>query len=554
MVLDEIEAQKVLKANITASQSILDSRDRSDVLFALLHGDDFNNLLIDKIEYIESENKAKARKKFARNVVHVSGRLLRPVANVYSANGGSIHIDLEGDEKEILINKMSRTRDGKSLREWLKTFWMPLYHSDPNGVIFIEYTTKDELDCWPTYKQISHIQAYKPKGQLLEWILFAPTDVVIDGKKEQVIRLVDDVQDRTYQKKGDEFILLQTIGDKSVTFPHPFGQVPALINSDIENFRGNNRLTPVEAIIPNLEEYARDQSIKTIYKTRMGLPTEWKLSDQCGVCLGSGKNKDKDGACPECDGHGYYTGKDITDIKYIATPESDEAPIRGEDTGGFISPPTEVLQEFRDELKDLDESMHSTHWGTLAGFTTVVQKTATQVFFDSQPMTDKLNDYGDVAEMMEGQIVEWFANLLVPTKTDKSENIASISYGRRYIIDPPDVILEKYERAKKEGDNNTILDRLFNEYLTARYRRDLNFLRIMLLKASIEPYLHLKSDEVLIYFGAIEVQKKILFQNWWATLSSSDFDKSVETLKTEFDKWFTDQNKTVPTTGDGENE
>ena len=35
------------------------------------------------------------------------------------------------------------------------------------------------------------------------------------------------------------------------------------------------------------------------------------------------------------------------------------------------------------------------------------------------------------------------------------------SFGRRYIIESPDVLMEKYGKAKEQGDNNTILDKLF---------------------------------------------------------------------------------------------
>jgi len=76
----------------------------------------------------------------------------------------------------------------------------------------------------------------------------------------------------------------------------------------------------------------------------------------------------------------------------------------------------------------------------------------------------------------------------------------------------------------------------------------------MLLKSSVQLYLHLNDEQTLLYFGAIEVQKKILFRDWWETLSMDDKDKSMEVLIKEFDTWFVDQKKTVPTTGDGDNE
>ena len=290
MTLDEIEAQRVLKAYVKTPAWITAAREQSNKLFALIHGDKFIDLLINKIEYIESSNKAAARKRYSRDIIHYFERILRPNANIYSANGGSISLNIDSEsDKEALLSAMSRTKDGKSLREWLKTFWMPLYHSDPNGVIFIEYTTKDnKIDCWPTYKQIDVIQSYKTKGQLVEWILFKPVKEVINGKQVMTIRLVDDTIDRTYLVNGDKFTLLEDDGIKDRSFEHPFGQVPALVNSDIEDFRGNTRLSPINSIIGVSEEFARDQSQKTLYKIRMGVPTEWKIGDQSITCHGKG--------------------------------------------------------------------------------------------------------------------------------------------------------------------------------------------------------------------------------------------------------------------------
>jgi hypothetical protein len=528
-----------MEANVKTPQFILTSRTQSDVLFALMHGDRFLELLINKIEGIESKEKAIARKKYSRNIIHFYDRLLRPNANVYSANGGSMHFDVSDGEREALLSKIGRARDGKSLREWLKSNWMPLYHSDPNGVIFIEYETIPELKCWPTYQNINHIRSYKPKGQLVDWIIFEPIKVVINNRQEQVYRLVDDKTDRRLvQKSGGKFEILKTIKGKPVTFEHPFGQVPCIINSDIKKFKGDYRLSPVNGIVDLSEEYARDQSVKTLYKKFMGFPKEWKYGDQCMTCQGA--RKDNDGnKCGACDGHGFYTSDDVTDIQILEIPNKDEVKITPE-IRGYSTPPLDVWEQYNTELSTLDEMAHHTHWGTMAGFASKVTKTATEIFYDTQPMTDKLNDLADVGESIENQIVEWYANFVIPLKP-KDKKISSIHYGRRYIIDPPDVILGKYEQAKLAGDNNVILDRLYNEYLTARFRRDPEFLRVMLLKSSVEPYLHLSNEEVSKIFGNLEAQRKVLFQRWWNTLGTDSTNKTTESLTEDFDKWFTDK-------------
>jgi hypothetical protein len=77
-----------------------------------------------------------------------------------------------------------------------------------------------------------------------------------------------------------------------------------------------------------------------------------------------------------------------------------------------------------------------------------------------------------------------------------------------------------------------------NEYFTAKYRSDPEWLRVILLKSTVEPYIHLSIEQVSSTFGLIEAQKKVLFEDWWNTLKPEDLKKDTETLKTEFDTWF----------------
>jgi len=552
MELNEIQAQSILKASKQVPKFITKSREEATELFALLQGDGFLEELINRIEFIESKEKAEARKKYSRNIAHFYERLLRPVDNVYSATGGSKIYNIKNtDEKKKLMTAVSRTLNGKSLQEWLETNWMPLYHADPNGIIFLEYKSGEDEQCWPTYKNVSHIRNYVPRGQLLEWVLFEPYKLKIGEKVEDIWRLVDDKMDRSYKQNGDEFVLLDTVTvnheEVKLTFEHPFGQTPGLINSDIEKLRGHHRISPVEKIVELSKEYARDQSIKTLYKKYNGFPKEWKYEDQCESCTGSGKDND-DGTCKKCDGHGYYKSKDVTDISILAIPTKDEVAINP--ISGYITPPLDIWTQYDKELALLNEMAHQTHWGTLAGLEQTVNKTATAAILNSQPMTDKLDKYASVAEFMEAQLTEWKANFLMPSKK-KDEKVASINYGRRYILDSPDTILEKYEKAKEKGDNNVILDRLFNEYLTAKHKNDPEFLRFSLLKANIEPYIHLDLEQVMTYFGAEDVQKKVLFEDWWKTLSIDNMDKTSETLNKDFDSWFTGRVQ-VPAKEDGQ--
>jgi len=545
MILNDDQALEVLKQSQKVPAFITKSREESKELFALIEGDQFKEELIKRVEYVEGQMKAEARKKYSRNITPFYEKLLRPTDNVYSATGFSKFYDIEDEKKkEDLMRSISRIRSGKSLQEWLRTNWMPLYHTDPNGVVFMEYESGDNPKCWPTYKNIEFIRNYVPRGQMVEWILFEPIEVKKNNQITKLWRLVDDTQERMYKQDGDTFTLLDEFEIdgvmRKVTFEHPFGQTPALINSDIRKFKGHNRLSPVYKIVDLSKEYARDQSVKTIYKAKNGFAKEWKYEDQCQTCQGAKKIDGED--CKDCDGHGYYLTSDVTDVKVLATPDKDD--VRLDPHAGYVTPPLDIWGQYDTELKLQEDIAHETHWGTLLGIKASGLKTATEIVLNIQPMTDRLNIYSDVAEMMEAQLTEWVANF-VDLQKDKDEKIAHVNYGRNYIINPPSVILEQYERAKEKGDNNVILDRLLNEYYTAKHSNDPELLRITLLKSSVEPYTHLSYDQVNAIFGREETQKKVLFENWWNTLINNDLSKESESLRKKFDEWFAEQIEVV---------
>ena len=111
--------------------------------------------------------------------------------NIYHSTGGSTVF--LGDSKDLLGDTLKNIRHGKSLTQWMEFVWMPLYHSDPSGIVFMEYTTDDDsVKPYPTYKSIHNIRNYIPKGQKLEVLLFEPKTVKDDKK---VWRVVDDRTD-----------------------------------------------------------------------------------------------------------------------------------------------------------------------------------------------------------------------------------------------------------------------------------------------------------------------------------------------------------------------
>jgi len=489
-----------IQVNQKISKPIEDARAAHKELVALLNGKGFAEELINQIEHLESSQKAEARKKYSRSVVDMFERLLQPVDNVFSAHGGIKKYDIKSSEiKKKFLKGIGNIREDKSIESFVKKYWMQVYHTDPAGVVFMEYKQGDPFPL-PTLKSIDSIRNYTAKGQKLEVIIFER----IVGDNATFWRVVDDAKDYTVKQVGEHF---EVVEDK--TFEHPFGTVPGIINSDIYDITTKQYLSPINKVVPIAKEYARDQSIKTIYKFQNGFPINWRYVSQCRHCTGTGKEGTK--ACVECDGHGYYKRKDVTDMVTLPVPDKDGMKI-APDIAGFISPDLDTWTKYTDELIFLENKISDTHWGTHVEKAN--NETATGRWIDVQPVINKLNQYSDAAQYVEWKITEFLANYIDASK-NKSEPISLIVYGRRFIIESPDTILKLYEEEKKNGASSVILDRIFEEYLTSKYKNDPEWLRFELIKSKVEPYLHLSVKEVNEIFGNKEAQKKVYFQKWW---------------------------------------
>ena len=492
MILDNSQAIEIIKQNKSVHPKLQELRENSKELYALIEGDDFVDELISRIEGIEGEKKAEARKKYSRDIQDFFERLFQPIDNIAYATGGNKVYKIEDEDvKKDFLKTINNIKDSNTLQHWVMNVAIKLSHVDPNGIMFMEYTTEPRKEVYPTYKSINDIRKYKKRGQLVEWLLFEPYDVESEEEGTwQYWRIVDDINDRTFRQKGE---VIELVSDLS--FEHPFGEVPALINSNLVKVGADYRISPITPILGMSREFARDQSIKTIYKFLQGFPISWRYVMECEDCKGTGKAESS--SCGKCDGRGYLNKGDVT------------------------------------ALAGLEEAIGG-------------RKTTTEVIFNKQPIENRLNKYADYAEFVEWRMSEWVLNFLDNSK-DKMDKQIVVKYGRNYVIEPSDTILARYEEAKGKQENDIVLDELFKQYLQATYRTDPIELSINILKSEIEPYLHQTTKDVADIFGNIEAQRKVLFGKWWGTLRKADLEKGKIALEQEFNEWF-EQNKVEQST------
>jgi hypothetical protein len=508
---------------------ITDARKYHKRMKALVYGKDFVDLLL-QIEHIESEKKAQARRKYARSIKDAVAKILEPVGYVYSATGSSVHFNISSEEqKGKLLKTLGNVRGSMSLSKWLETFWAAnLYNADPSGVIMLEWK---DIDVWPTYKSIDVIRDYKAKGMEVEYILFEPKQTP-DG---QLWRIVDGAVDYHIMQKGDTYEVIEQ-------FTHTFEKCPARICSDMTQFGEMQRLAMIDPIAETLEEMMRDRSVLTIYKFKNGFATPYRPKIICPTCHGTRKNGSE--KCPDCDGKGTILDKDVTDEIIIPlTLDANQQPQLPTNFAGFIAPPLDIWNQYKEEETRLFKSAFETTWGTRES-EEVKDQTAVGVILNTQPMISRLSKITDVAQSHDNAFANMIAKFIGITVNEDKPAILRL-YGRNYIVQPPSFLLSEYQKSRADDNAISISDTQLNEYITSKYKDDPERLRVELMKKELEPYVHYGIQQVFDIFGQKEAQRKGLFQAWWNTLTQADLVKTPEQLILVRDKWMDEKIATM---------
>jgi len=525
---DEQEVIAFIKANMRPHDWIKDARKNHKTLSALVLGKDFHKELITQIEKIESKSRSIARKKYSKDIRDMFERVMQPRTSIFTASGGSVKFDMPSEtNKEKFIKHLMHFKGQKSIKKYLAENFFRLEDTDPNGLIFLEYI-KDE-DIFPTYKSINDIRYYKSNGQLLEVLLFEPKKVKKDKFAYHEWRVVDDKKDWRILQTNESFTVIE-----AKTFEHPFGNVPGVILSDVHEIGSELRISLLFPIEELAKDYARDKSILTIYKFQHGFPRHWRYVKECRSCHGTGKTGEE--SCSHCGGQGILRTNDVTDTTTLALPREDD-PIVTPNIEGFVSPDLETWRKYNEDLKDGEDRIESTMWGTRR-LKEGGNETATGRYIDVQPVITRLDKFTNNVEWVHNQLANWVGNWINGMAT--STPTYHKTYGRRFIIESPDVILDRYTASRDKGDNTTILDKLLDEYILSKYQTNPMMLEEMQKKRMVEPYVHVSIDQVSTIFNSTEANKKVLFVDFW---EQADKSKEVSVLKSEFESYFETNNK-----------
>lgn len=500
-----------------------------------MYGEGLNGHM-ELIDGFEKDQLKNLRVKYTRSNKDLFSRLSRPIDKVFSARGGSIYFNLPDSQDKRARSLATDVRNGYSIRKWNEMYWKPHMLDDPYGIIFLEILPQQQAILakqqnrsfvYPTYKAITAIYDYLPKGSSLEYVVFTvdKTEKAGLGVQETdiVFRVVDDAADYYVVKKDDQVTILEQ--HKIVNL---FGFVPGMINSDIVNPCDGGVLSLYDDVIELANHFLMKGSIKVTHDFLHGFPKYYEYADDCHVCSGTGWSGAE--RCGECKGTGKKAMTKVSDVKLLPYPKKEagqEDVVVTPNVAGYISPDKTFYEIATSDIQLLEDLMNVTVWGTQSRVRTQgmaisgdgTAKTATEVMDEIKPQSDRLHPISEMGEKRHKFILDNVIRLQVAISYQGS----SVNYGRRYMIEGPDIIWEKYSQARKDGAAQEILNDLLSEYYEAKYTTDPVKLAILLKLKDVEPFVHNTNDEIKDWLvSPFDKLRKTYFPDWRTTKTDAE--------------------------------
>jgi len=374
---------------------------------------------------------------------------------------------------------------------------------DPNGLQLLHYKAENDSYYFKP-KKIQEIINYKTTGILLEWVLFEPYKKTVNEKEILTYWYID--SDKYYQIQITEDIVTFAQETKNT-----LGFIPAVVNSTMINTDNYLKESPINKQVDLLDSYLVKNSLKESYQLKHFFPVYWEYQTLCATC--NGKKSIGDGEiCPSCGGTGMATiKKDVNDVLILKKPEEGEPSTTP--PAGYVQPDLNTMAEQRTELDWLNEQLTFSHWG--ATKEKAKNQTATGKWIDTQPVYNRLNSYADITETIHSKLLYIWGRANFATFES-----GYVRYGRRYMIESPDVIMDRYLKAKEKKVSDITLNLFMEQYYTSEFQNDELLLNYYLKLLNVEPYPHNSIEEVVsMQLSIDEMNAKRYYPEWIKTIS-----------------------------------
>lgn len=493
---------------------------------------------LEKLDGYENAGQKVIREKLVKSNRALFSFILRPTDKIFTAKGGSINYNLSQNRIDYLKDNVNEVADGLDIKKYLKKVVKKHYIIDPNGIIFIDIDQRGKLETHVVTTE--ELFWYDNNGNTVNAIIFAPfrTEREEDRNKK-FYRVIDQETDRIFVNEGGKIY-----EDKAKTLDNYFGFVPAIIMGDEKNPNDDIYESILADIIDEADEMLRDVSVKTVHKLAHAYPKYWEYEQACTQCEGEGvvstviNEVVEQAACSSCGGDGVKKKTNPSDAMSLRAPQDGEH-VLAPNVAGFVSPDIQTMEFYERSIEKAKNSMFQAMWGT-----TYEQggkrETATGRFLDAQPVQDRLGDFSDTFAKFHKFMLDCYGKVVLLDRKYES----SVSYGKRYILEAPDDLLDKYVEVSRENVSELGILDLRNRYFEAEYQND----PIELVKrkklAKIEPFPTMKVLDVMKEVSIPENDrlKKLYYSSWVCTLTDPQvIFATEEQLRNNLDEYITNK-------------
>jgi hypothetical protein len=532
MTLEFSQIQDIILNNPN-KQLITDARELANKLMTHVLGIGLDQAIKQSI-YFENDDVYQNRKAGTISNKDLFARLLQREDMVFTAKGGTAFYEkLNEDQTKKFDAMLDSIRYGMSIRKWVKEFALKAYRTDPMSCLFVEVDKTG--NAYPTYKSIQSIYDYQSTGRKFEYVVFLLTvgeaqsfgvkdDNFKNAKSTDMsayYRVVDDAAD--YIVKKDNELVTEAVP----AIKNRLGYCPGITSSNLIDFANPICfMSPLNDVVELADSYLHDRSIRNLFKKYSGFPKAYEPLLRCSTCIGTGLLGG--GPCPDCTPPGATIGtgyKLKTKVSDIARFPIDKDMPDGEKLFGYVSPPKDTWDKMDSSLGDIENAIRDVYWGSYSRISTTgptagesLEETATKTLSDLQPIYARLNMTADWAEDTENALCDMIGKLTFG-KTFKQSNR---TYGRYYILETPDDLMEDYLNMKVKGASQSDLFDALNKYYHSLYQNDPVRLAIATKLINVEPFVHKTVAEVYTANPAKrDYVAKLYYSEWRATKNNT---------------------------------
>lgn len=505
-----------------------------------------------KIIGLEDAQEYKNRKELSEPVTkYVTKQIMNDQSRWKTAQGTTKFYDF-GEKKELSEQFRKDILDqawkNKDMNRFIHGFWRKALYTDFMGFCLVEQEQviqdenrnifrairdnvmrvmgRKETKGKPyiVFKALWEIVDYVSSDTTIEYLIMnfgSKSNSKTGNKTDKVdfFRVIDDAQDRIFEKRGDKI----TLSTEFAPLKNELGYVPAIqlstffLNPVIDEIK----TSPIDEVLPLLNMFLTQYSEHVMSAILHSHPIYYQVGMRClnqddkgNACNGgriydgtTGKDKKSGIVCPACQGSGSTTKKSSSTVITLPAKTTEGEPFNITNVAGYVTPDVESLKQQIEELEQLERKIRSTTTGERALVRDDISRTATEVMVNVRPLEDIINDVLDNLEQVETFLVDAMGTLAFPTAFKGS----FIHYGRQLNLRGENAIVKELGEAKKNGASQSYITGLMEELIRSKYEKSPVLLERNVLLLNLEPlpgYTFDEAEKAVFVDDAIKKMKQ----------------------------------------------